>query len=1085
MTAGRLALLGGVAAHMAGSASPVTPSRRKAQALLAYLALHAGQAQPRDKLAALLWSEAPARHARHSLRQALLEVRRALPPSGLVEDGETVAIDPGVVEIDITVLERLVATGTPEALEQAAAVYRGDLLEGLGVQDAPFEEWLLAERERLRELALDGLARLLAHRVQTDSRELAIRTALRLLALDPVAESVHRTLMRLYTAAGRRGAALRQYQTCVDTLRRELQAEPEPETRQLYQSLLRVEPSEQTPTIGSGHPVGSAPPSPAHVVPEALLVGRDTERARLREAWEAARTGRGQTLVVTGEAGIGKTRLVADVVAAAAGQGGTVLAGRAYEAEQVLPFGPWVDAIRVGGGLTEAAERLPVGLKRELARLFPDLGAAGPAQGAEHVVRLFEAFAQLLQAGTVARPMLVVLEDLHWADDLSVRFLGFLARRIREWPLFIVGTVRHEDLAGARLLQQVLDDLETERHIVPLAIGPLSRPDAETLVRTLTPVGTDAAVLAQIIDRIWVVSEGNPLVIVETMRGLRDDAGSSAAPWLSVPDRVRRTIAQRLGRLTERERHVAAVAAVIGREVDFALLQRAADVPAGPCAEAVEGLVARRVLHVVGERLEFTHDRIREVAYADLLPPTRRVMHAMVGRALEQAYAGRHGEVADQLARHFVRAEEPDRAVEYLSLTAQLANAAYAFGDAASMLEDALRFVRRLTTDEQDRWVVDLAIRRALAFTMLGRFPETREILLPLRERVERLADPARAGAYWFRLAMTAGYLGNQPEATAFGRAALEAAQACGNEALQGQAHYVLGLASHYRGRPLDGLEHGREAVLFLDRTPDRPWRGLVRLPLALSHFMLGSFDAALEVLAEMEAIGTAIAEPRLRSFAATYSGWVLATRGDGMVAVERCERGVAHAADPVTAALAESRLGQAWLEVGDATRAIPPLVRALAAMDRFRFRPLEAMCAICLGDAQLLAGDPSARGLVERGLASAREDDYRYWVAWAERILARIAAGKGDVEEAETRLEQARCVFAEIPAPFEEARTRLLLAELAWGRGDGEAREVHLKAAGERFVALGAPAYVRRVEALRRNALAGSGAPPRRPERP
>src|SRR5687767_4337268 len=229
----QLVLLGGVTAHATASGSPVTPPRRKAQALLAYLALHAGQAQPRDKLATLLWSEAPARRARQSLRQALLEVRRALPVRGLVDHGESVAVDPGAVQTDVGTFERLVAGGTPAELEQAAALYRGDLLEGLGVQDAPFEEWLLGERERLRELGLDALARLLAHQVQAGSREPAIRTAIRLLVLDPVAESAHRTLMRLYADAGRRGAALRQYQTCIDTLRRELEAEPEAETRDL------------------------------------------------------------------------------------------------------------------------------------------------------------------------------------------------------------------------------------------------------------------------------------------------------------------------------------------------------------------------------------------------------------------------------------------------------------------------------------------------------------------------------------------------------------------------------------------------------------------------------------------------------------------------------------------------------------------------------------------------------------------------------------------------------------------------------------------------------------------------------------
>ena len=903
--------------------------------------------------------------------------------------------------------------------------------------------------------------------MQAGSREPAIRTAIRLLAIDPVAESAHRTLMLLYANAGRRGAALRQYQTCLDTLRRELQAEPEAETRELYQSLLRVEPSgASAPTIEAGGRAGSAAAARAHLVPDAPLVGRETERARLYEAWQAAGAARGQTVVLTGEAGIGKSRLVAEL-AAAAGNGGRVLAGRAYEAEQVLPFGPWVDAIREGGGLAEAADLLPDGLKGELGRLFPHLGPAGPARGVEHVVRLFDAVTELLKAVAAAGPTLLVLEDLHWADDLSVRLLAFLARRIGNWPLLIVVTVRQEDLAGAPLLQQVLADLDAERHIAPLAIGPLSRLDAETLVRTLTRVGTDAAVLGQLSDRIWTASEGNPLVIVETMRGLGNDAVTAATSGLSLPERIRRTIAQRLRRLPERARHVAAVAAVIGREVDFALLQRAADLTAGVCAEAVEALVARGVLHVAGERLEFTHDRVREVAYAELLPPTRRVIHAMVGRALEGTYAGRHAEVCDQLARHFVHAEEPERAVQYLSLTARLATAAYAFGDASAMLEEAQRFALRLTTGEQDRWLVELAVSRAFVFTMLGRFQDIRELLLPLRERVERLADPAKSGPYWFRLAMTAGYLGDQAEAGAFARVALEASRASGDEVLQGQAHYVLAIASHYRGRPLDGLEHGRQAILFLDRTLDQMWRGLVRLPVALCHFMLGNVDAALEIMAEMEAIAEATGEPRLRSFAAALGGVVLATRGDGMAAAERCQRGVASAADPVTVALAESRLGQAWLEIGDAPQAIPPLLRALAAMDRFRFRPLEAMCAILLGEARHRAGEPEARELVERGLEIARDDDYRYWIAWGERILGRMAAAEGALDDADARLWHAHLGFAEVPAPFEEGRTRLALADLALARRDRAAREAHLNAAHERFVALGATAWVRRVEAL------------------
>ena len=150
------------------------------------------------------------------------------------------------VDVDVATFERLVTQGTPEALAAAAAVYQGDLLQGLAVQEAPFEEWLMAERERLRELALEALAKLLAQQRAAGTTDLALQTALRLHALDPLLETVQRTLMRLYAQLGRPGAALRQYQMCVDTLRRQLGVEPEEETKQLYRDILRVRLSRST-----------------------------------------------------------------------------------------------------------------------------------------------------------------------------------------------------------------------------------------------------------------------------------------------------------------------------------------------------------------------------------------------------------------------------------------------------------------------------------------------------------------------------------------------------------------------------------------------------------------------------------------------------------------------------------------------------------------------------------------------------------------------------------------------------------------------------------------------------------------------
>jgi DNA-binding SARP family transcriptional activator len=234
-----LSLLGGFQARL-GPDRPLKFQTKKAQALLAYLALPAGRAHPRDKLAALLWGEMNDQRSRSSLRQTLFDLRRALGTdarSVLRAEGGIVALDPAEVDLDVAAFMSLAEEGTPEALEQVAACYRGELLEGMSVGEDAFETWLMQERERLRELALQALAKLLSHQNETGDLESAVRTARQLLTLDPLQEAVHCALMRTLSRLGRRGAALRQYQYCVTALQRELGVEPGAETRQLYQEI--------------------------------------------------------------------------------------------------------------------------------------------------------------------------------------------------------------------------------------------------------------------------------------------------------------------------------------------------------------------------------------------------------------------------------------------------------------------------------------------------------------------------------------------------------------------------------------------------------------------------------------------------------------------------------------------------------------------------------------------------------------------------------------------------------------------------------------------------------------------------------
>jgi len=234
-----LQLFGGLRAYREGGADGACAGR-KAQALLAYLALNPKQRCTRDRLATLLWSDRGEEQARQSLRQAVRSLHKALGDESaaiLVSDGERLTLVPEAVAVDVHAFERLSATNTREALEQATALYTGDFLEGIDVRSEGFEEWLAAERARLRDLAADALQRLTQMYVDSGEWDSALRGAQQLLALDPLREEAHRILMRLYDRTERRALALRQYRVCEETLKRELDTPPAPETVRLHSEI--------------------------------------------------------------------------------------------------------------------------------------------------------------------------------------------------------------------------------------------------------------------------------------------------------------------------------------------------------------------------------------------------------------------------------------------------------------------------------------------------------------------------------------------------------------------------------------------------------------------------------------------------------------------------------------------------------------------------------------------------------------------------------------------------------------------------------------------------------------------------------
>jgi DNA-binding SARP family transcriptional activator/tetratricopeptide (TPR) repeat protein len=821
----KVTLFGGFEVRLASGAALHLPTK-KAQALLAYLGVRPGQGHPRDKLAALLWGEKSDDQARGGLRHALLALRRALAdtePASLRIEGQTVALNPAGLEVDVVAFEQQVASGTPQALEQAALLYRGDLLLGFTLNEPLFEEWLVAERERLREMALEALARLLAEQSKAAGTERAIQTAVRLLGLDPLQEAVHRTLMRLYARQGRRGAALKQYQACVGALRRELGTEPEAETRTLYQELLRRGADLVEPLGARGnqrrHPSPPLEPAlPEFPAAETPLYGRHTELGRLGKMLDEAMSGHGHIATVVGEAGIGKTRLVSALAADALARGCRVLIGRCHESDSILPFGPWVDACRSSAVSSDedALAALHPTRRAELARLLPEAGKAGLPRPSDNALLLFESMATLIEQVAARQPLVLVLEDLHWADEMSLRLLAFVSRRAPAWAALLVATAREEELVDASMARRTMEDLSRTSGSMPLALSPLSRPDTDSLVRALTRIGSDAPMVAHAKARVWAMSEGNPFVAVEATRALDEDRlgerARAALGALALPATVRDLVARRIDRLSARSQQLAAVAAVIGRQFDFPLLRFAGGVEERDAAEAVEEMVRHRVLQTVGSELEFVHDRIRDVVYGRLLPSRRRLLHRAVAEALEVVGAGTVdakspaprdtlGERVEQLAYHALRGELWEKAVHYLRQAGDRAAARSALPDARAWFVQALDALDLLPESQstlREAFEIRLALRPVLA--QLGEHQQVLPLLREAGALAERLSDDGRRGRVWAFMANIHSRLGEPDEALVSGGRALEIAERLGDLRLRILATTYLVQAHSFRG---------------------------------------------------------------------------------------------------------------------------------------------------------------------------------------------------------------------------------------------------------------------------------------------
>lgn len=956
----------------------------RVEAVLAHLLLHREAPQPRQRVAARLWPNSPEAQARTNLRHVLHTIRNRLPNAEryLEITSRTVRWRPDApYRLDVAEFERLLdhddSAGGPErrqAVGAAVATYTGDLME-----DCP-DDWLLAERERLRRRYLDALAE--AAGLYEASGELAeaISYAERLLRVDPLREQAYRQLMRLHDARGDRAQALRTYHVCCSVLERELGVEPSTESRATYRTMLPDEPDTRPGAL-----TGVAGP----------FIGRVPAQAQLASLWRATTAGRAQFVLVTGEPGVGKTRLVDEFHTWCARHGAVTAEARCYAAEGEVAYGPvvsWLrsDALRSrlvqlnGARLSELARLLP-----ELMVELPDLGRPAALPESEQRRRLFDAVSATVLAAT--GPVLLVLDDLQHADRETCQFVHYLLRARPQARLLVVATARREDIDVDHAAHELLAGLQTTDRLSELEVDRLGPAETAQLAAGLTgaPLGEPDRTL------LYTETEGNPLFVVEAVY-----AGWAMGHRLS--PRVQSVIERRLDQLSEPARDLVAVAAAIGRAFGVDVLAAAGDVDEPTLVRCLDELWRRRIVRerggdVRGGAYDFSHDKIREVAYRRVSPARRRQLHLRIAGALQADATA--ASVTAQIAAHYDRAGAGEQAVAWYSRAAGEAQQLHANGTAVRHLDRALALLRSMpSSTHRDGLELGVQTSRLAPLTALAGYVSP-AISAAQQRALDLLATlgVAPAPPLLRSLAMSSLTREDFSETSRFGRLLHGAGDCAGDNVLLVEAAYVHGIASFWQA---DFEAACRQFELAVARyRPEDRWAHLIHYAqdprvictsrLANTLWFLGRPGDAVQARSAALDWAEEIDHPLSRAAALTFATLLALDMGDEHGVRRYAAEYLTSARGPLLETVATAFRGYIRVLDGDTGGGIAEIRGAVRSSRQGGAAPgqpaliARTLLQACIAAADVPAALAAAHQLLDMGGSA------RVWAPEARRVLA------------------------------------------------------------------------------------------------
>jgi DNA-binding SARP family transcriptional activator/energy-coupling factor transporter ATP-binding protein EcfA2 len=1044
----RIHLLGSLELWREGQmVSPNAWPSRKVRQLLGILVTHRHRTVSSDELIEWLWPDLGLESAHNSLWVTVSHLRRVLEPelAGRVTSTFVLTEPPGYrfdpaerCEIDVEAFLALVREGQScqqrdqsvsaiDAYLAALALYRGDYM----AQD-PYEDWAIPTRERLRETLQEMRSNLAVCYLALGRYQEALDHARQVLDRDPCRERAWRLVMEAYYRQGEQDRALRAFERCRAILADELGVDPLPETVTLHERIL------QTPPPLPRRTPAALPPALSMRLP---FVGREREWIQLSGVLQQALDGRGQIVLVAGEPGIGKTRLLEELAGLATARGARVLMGCCYEMEQNMAYAPVVEALRSLLASPRATESPPpcppaqlaavAGLLPELRKIWPDLPPYQPMPPDAERTRLLTSLVQVIQLCAQGKPLILLLDDLQWADPSSLQLIHHLARQSEGHPLLLVGAYRSTHLDRGHALTALRQRLAPQNRLVELSLTAFRKDDVVLLLRILGNSDSGDA-LAR---RLYHETEGHPFFLAEVLHTLvqegLDLATVTEEPgaderWL-LPPGVRAVAMGRLDRLAADDRAVLDHASVVGREFALSLLAHFLDRPERVLAEQAERLCARGFLRPrMLDRYEFSHDLMRRAAYEALSEPRRRLLHRQLADILRTQEAA-----AGTVATHYAAGDRPWLALEPALIAAQQAGHLTAYDEALAWCQQAMSiaeahpqavppgFRTRLHLQCRTLWYYrgDLertlgADRAALAAARHeGDLASELEALWHLAHdetqmaaggpsglQAEALAlannlgDPAALARSLARHGSDSGFLATPAERESALQAlnqAVSLARQVGDAAL---LHHVL-CELWGVGRLPPARAALEEALALVRRLGDRHEEVGTLAKLADLLARQGDFPAVVEYACQ----GLTLAE---QVDSTAYGAWNRRAWGQALAALGQIEEGIAH------------------------------LRGAAQTFETLTWRTMLAGSLLRLGLALRLAGDwAGATAALERVLALSQETHEVYEAAYALAALGELRLAQGETEAGSRALVEAAALAPQVGLPWHRGGALLHIA--------------------------------------------------------